>query len=525
MKINTPVTQQEEQFSDSANILSTTDLKGAITYVNPDFIKVSGFDQDELIGRNHNMVRHPDMPPAAFGELWRQVKDGQSWMGLVKNRCKNGNHYWVDAFVTPVEKNGTVAEYQSIRKKPRRDYIKRAEQIYPQLLAGKTSIPQLRTARLGLTARLLLSLLVPGVAAALSASFWPSWALLMWAGALLVSTVLVVQVMQPWRELAAQAEAAIDDPVARYVYTGRRDGIGQVRLMLKMLRSERNGLVGRIADSAHQLQDEAASLSAAVDQSRRGIKSQLAEMEQSAAAISQMSCSVQEVAANAQQSSVAAAEALEEVSHGKRSVDATTDSVHQLKDSIIHAVKVIAQVEHRSQNIARILNVIGDISEQTNLLALNAAIEAARAGEAGRGFAVVADEVRSLSTRTHSSTEEIRQMINELQSSTRDAVSAMEQGRSQADQSVILSDETVTALDKVLTAITRISDMNVQTASAVEQQSSVAQEIDRSINAINEMSKQNLEASDQSAEAGRHVLRVATDFNAIAAQFWQRGSA
>lgn len=525
MKVNTPVTQQEETFSDSANILSTTDLKGAITYVNPDFIKVSGFTEAELQGRNHNMVRHPDMPPAAFAELWRRARSGQSWMGLVKNRCKNGNHYWVDAFVTPIEKNGSVAEYQSIRKKPARACVERAEHIYPQLLAGKTGLRQLRSAKLGLTARLLLSLLIPGLTAALLALFWPALQLPFGAGAMVVSALLIVWTMRPWRELAAEAQASINDPVARYIYTGRNDGIGQVQLVMKMLRSERDGLVGRIADSADQLQDEAASLSAAVDQSRRGVQRQLAEMEQSAAAISEMSVSVQEVAANAQHSSAAAAQALEEVNHGKRSVDATTDSVHQLKEMIAYAAEVIAQVDQRSQNIAGILNVIGDISEQTNLLALNAAIEAARAGEAGRGFAVVADEVRSLSTRTQSSTEEIRKMISQLQDSARDAVEAMHRGQKQADQSVQLSDETVAALDQVLAAIRRISDMNVQTASAVEQQSSVAQEIDRSINAINLMSEQNLEAADQSAEAGRHVLRVATDFNALAAQFWQRGRA
>ena len=317
----------------------------------------------------------------------------------------------------------------------------------------------------------------------------------------------------------------LDDPVARYVYTGRNDSIGQVQLVLKMFRSQRDGLVGRITDSAGQLQREAASLNDAVDQSRQGVKRQLAEMQHSASAISEMSVSVQKVAVNAQQSSVAAMQALEEVSQGKQSVDATTASVHQLKDLIARAAEVIAQVEQHSRNIAGILNVIGDISEQTNLLALNAAIEAARAGEVGRGFAVVADEVRTLSTRTQSSTGEIRQMISELQTSTQEAVLAMQQGQTQADQSVRLSDATVAALNQVLEVIANINEMSVQTASAVEQQSHMAQDIDRSINAINQMSGQTLEAAEQSATAGRHVLRVATDFNALSEQFWRRSRA
>jgi aerotaxis receptor len=465
------------------------------------------------------------MPPAAFAELWRRVKAGQSWMGLVKNRCKNGNHYWVDAFVTPIEKNGALAEYQSIRRKPARDCVQRAERIYPQLLAGKKQIPQLRNARLDLTARLLLALLLPNLLALGLTLLWPGLELPLWIGALLLTALLQVLIMAPWRLLVKQAQGVLDDPVARYVYTGRNDGIGQVQLIMKMFRLERDALVGRMADAAHVLQDKAASLSAAVDQSRSGVQNQLAEMEQSAAAISEMAASVQEVATNAQQSSVAAAQALEDVNRGKRSVDASTASVHQLKELIAQVANVITQVDQSSRNIAGILNVIGEISDQTNLLALNAAIEAARAGEAGRGFAVVADEVRSLSTRTQSSTEEIRQMIDQLQASARGAVAAMQQGQEQADQSVQLSEETVSALTQVLAAITRINDMNVQTASAVEQQSCVAQEIERSINAIKLMSEQNLEAAEQSAQAGHYVLQLATDFSALAAQFWRPAKA
>ena len=114
MKINLPVSQREVAVGPRANILSTTDLKGVITYVNPDFIAISGFEEDELLGRSHNLVRHPDMPPAAFADLWRTLKAGRSWMGLVKNRCKNGDHYWVSAFATPVIRDGAVVELSLI---------------------------------------------------------------------------------------------------------------------------------------------------------------------------------------------------------------------------------------------------------------------------------------------------------------------------------------------------------------------------------------------------------------------------
>ena len=115
MKINLPVSGRAIPVSPTANILSTTNLKGAVSYVNADFIAISGFTEDELLGRNHNMVRHPDMPPVAFAHLWQTLKAGKSWMGLVKNRCKNGDHYWVSAYVTPVTEKGRVVEYQSVR--------------------------------------------------------------------------------------------------------------------------------------------------------------------------------------------------------------------------------------------------------------------------------------------------------------------------------------------------------------------------------------------------------------------------
>ncbi|MDI2668316.1 PAS domain-containing protein, partial [Klebsiella pneumoniae] len=126
-----------------ANILSTTSPQSHITYVNPDFIKISGFTEEELLGQPHNIVRHPDMPPAAFEHMWSTLKSGRSWMGLVKNRCKNGDHYWVSAYVTPIAKNGSIVEYQSVRTKPEPEQVLAAEKLYAQLRSGKAARPKL----------------------------------------------------------------------------------------------------------------------------------------------------------------------------------------------------------------------------------------------------------------------------------------------------------------------------------------------------------------------------------------------
>ena len=154
MKKNLPVTGLEEDYSESTNILSTTCPKGSIRYVNEDFVKISGFSEEELLTHNHNIVRHPDMPPAAFGDLWKNIKQEKSWMGVVKNRCKNGNHYWVNAYVSPIIRDGKIVEYQSVRRKPERELVSRAEGLYQQLNDGKS--PGVLKDGMGLVTRLLL---------------------------------------------------------------------------------------------------------------------------------------------------------------------------------------------------------------------------------------------------------------------------------------------------------------------------------------------------------------------------------
>ncbi|MBR9868325.1 MAG: methyl-accepting chemotaxis protein [Oceanospirillales bacterium] len=523
MKINHPVTDYEVAYDKNLNILSTTDAKGSITYVNPDFIKISGFESSELIGRNHNIVRHPDMPPAAFGDLWSTVQTGRSWMGIVKNRCQNGDHYWVDAYVTPIRRDGKIAEYQSVRRKPDPDYVKRAEKIYPQLLQNKRPRHIIKTP--SLQTRILLSTYLPLLfSLAISAFFFelPSTLLTIFTAALLISTALTCIFFSPLRQLSRQARETVINPVAQYIYTGRTDDIGQIQLAIKMLRAESSALVGRISDSANTLTQGSSELSSAVNQSEVGVRQQFAETDQVAAAVNQMSASIQEVAANAQNSSDSAANSLLEVSQGKRVVNESMLSIQDLKENIEQAVTVIADVEASSKNINSILDVIGGIAEQTNLLALNAAIEAARAGDAGRGFAVVADEVRLLANRTQTSTEEIREMIEKLQDSAGKAVLTMGQGQIKTDTCVSQNEVTVKALDAIYSAIEQISNMNTQIAVAVEQQGVVADEINRSIFKIRDMSEQNLSAVEQTAVTSGQMFSVSQGFSELSSQFWAR---
>ncbi|MCB1863686.1 MAG: PAS domain-containing protein, partial [Gammaproteobacteria bacterium] len=204
MKINLPVTNIEKEIRADHNILSTTDLKGAISYVNPDFIEISGFTEEELLGKNHNIVRHPDMPPMAFSSLWSNVKAGQAWMGMVKNRCKDGDHYWVDAFVMPIQKDGVVVEYQSVRSKPEKIWVERAESIYKHLREGKAFKVGL-AARLGLTGKLIVGNLL-ALAPTVIFSMLPSLSSLLPVGFLLSAAAgmaVNIGLLRPLRQVIA----------------------------------------------------------------------------------------------------------------------------------------------------------------------------------------------------------------------------------------------------------------------------------------------------------------------------------
>ena len=518
MKINMPVTDIEESVPPSANILSTTNLDGQITHISPDFVRISGFEKEELLGENHHIVRHPDMPAEVFEIFWSSLKAGQSWMGTVKNRCKNGNHYWVDAYVTPIKQAGKIKEYQSIRRRPDSQITKRANDVYASLSKGKAT-PRLKRA-LSLRTKLILWVLIPFTAAMLSSTIFDEPLLLAIAWLTMVGGLFFI--LQPLQIALTKARSIINDPLTTYVYTGRNDDIGQLLVAYKKQESETMGLIGRIADSADILNLGIGDLSLAIARSQEDLQQEVKETQQVAVAMNEMALSIQDVANNARLCSEAANAAFSEVGHGQKVVTANASSVQSLKGAITKAATMIAGVEKSSVNIARVLDVIKDIAEQTNLLALNAAIEAARAGEAGRGFAVVADEVRSLATRTQSSTEEIRRIIEEFQTGALDAVAAMKSGQQQVDQCEDKTTKMVKCLESTYDSIQKISKMNLQIATAVSQQGNVAADINRSISNIRDSSHNNLTVLEQTVRTSRDIHLLAQGLKDLAKQFWEK---
>jgi aerotaxis receptor len=308
--------------------------------------------------------------------------------------------------------------------------------------------------------------------------------------------------------------------LSQLVYTGRSDCFGQIGFALHSLQAETGAVVGRIADSAWQLSVEAGQLVAAVDSSAQATKQQQGETDQVASAIGQMASSVQEVARHAQLSASAASAADLETGSGLQLVEQTRHSIATLASEVQQSNEVIRQLERHSQEINRALEVIQSIAEQTNLLALNAAIEAARAGEAGRGFAVVADEVRGLASRTQQSTAEIHGIISNLQQGTGNAVAAMGRSQHQAAASVGQALQAAQALEGINQRVSQISDMNLQIAAAVEEQSAVGEDIQRNLNSIRLASESNVVAGSQSRSSAGQVFALADRLQALVEHFW-----
>ena len=465
------------------------------------------------------------MPREAFADLWSSVRGGNSWMGMVKNRCKNGDHYWVSAFVTPISRNGRVVEYQSVRTKPQPAQIAAAEGLYAQLRdqrppAALRRSPLSARSRVALCAALGAAPCVIG--GALLGGVGLGVALLTATVAAAAASALTYLALAPLQRLAEQARRVGDNPVGQLIYAGRRDEYGQIAFAMKMLETEAGAMVGRIADCSRQLSEHARNLLGAMQGSTESASRQQRETDLIATAIQQMTASVQDVALNAQRTAEVAARADSEAASGRQIVGRTGDSITRLAGDIQQAAEVIHQLESHSQEISRVLEVIHGIAEQTNLLALNAAIEAARAGDQGRGFAVVADEVRQLASRTSLATTDIQRMIGSLQAGARQAVEVMQRSREQAQHSVSHADQAEHSLSGINSRVTEISAMSNQIAAAVDQQSSASEEISQSIVSIRGSSDEHVTNGLHSQRSASGVAQLADGMLELVQQFWAR---
>ena len=327
------------------------------------------------------------------------------------------------------------------------------------------------------------------------------------------------QIVIPLNQTLNVAERVASGDLSHNLNSTRQDELGQLQRAMQSMTLGLRTLIGGISEGVTQIASAAEQLSAVTEQTSAGVNSQKIETDQVATAMNEMAATVQEVARNAEEASEAAAAADQQAREGDRVVGEAIAQIERLATEVGNSTIAMGDLKRESDKIGSVLDVIKSVAQQTNLLALNAAIEAARAGEAGRGFAVVADEVRSLAQRTQKSTEEIEELIVGLQQGTQQVASIMDNSRSLTDSSVELTRRAGSALENITRTVSTIQAMNSQIATAAEQQSAVAEEINRSVLNVRDVSEQTAAASEETATSSTELARLGTHLQALVGRF------
>ncbi|MBF8730941.1 methyl-accepting chemotaxis protein [Pseudomonas guariconensis] len=347
------------------------------------------------------------------------------------------------------------------------------------------------------------------------------WGLLLVAVTMTVVLALALtrSIVRPLGQSLQVAETVAKGDLTPQITVQGEDEPARLQAALKVMQQSLRDTIGRISDSAGQLASASEQLSAVTEDATRGLQQQSQEIEQAATAVNQMTSAVEEVASNAVATSEASRESDRIARQGREQVQATVHAIESLAAGVADNADEVGQLAQQVQDISKVLDVIGAIAEQTNLLALNAAIEAARAGEAGRGFAVVADEVRALAHRTQTSTREIEQMIVAIQAGTERAVHGMQQSNERARSTLEGAHAAGEALEAITAAIARINERNLVIASASEEQAQVAREVDRNLTTIRDLAHQSSAGAEQTSAASQALSQLAVDLNALVHRF------
>jgi aerotaxis receptor len=516
MRNNMPVTGVEYVLSSSETIVSKTDLQGNITYINQDFINISGFSEDELLGAPQNIVRHPDMPKEAFADFWHTLKSGKAWTGLVKNRCKNGDYYWVEANAAPMLENGQIVGYTSIRIKPSREQIQAAESAYREIRAGNTRLAVVEgeavrrspfarfnflkgasiRAKMIMSSGLLAVLFAASLmVTAISSAQYDAWSVTISVMGLLLSVLFGVTfyrgIVTPLERVRHDIDRMSAGDLSGKIVSDSDNELGDVMQALRILQINVKLLVGQIKEAADIVNTGAREIAAGNSDLSGRTESQASSLEQTASAMEQLTSTVKQNADNAHEAN--------------KLVATTSDIAVKGGTAVSNVVNTMNSIQESSRKIADIISVINSIAFQTNILALNAAVEAARAGEQGRGFAVVATEVRSLAQRSADAAKEIKALID-------DSVEKVDLGSK-------LVDAAGKTMDEIVTSVKNVAGYMSEITSASKEQSAGIEEVNQAVTQMDEVTQQNAALVEQAAAAAETMQDQAAKLTQLVGEF------
>ncbi|GAB1439868.1 PAS domain-containing methyl-accepting chemotaxis protein [Providencia sp.] len=489
------ITQNEHILDENITLMTTSDLQGNIVHANDFFVQVSGYELDELLTRPHNIIRHPDMPKEAFADMWTTLKKGEPWTGIVKNRRKNGDHYWVRANIIPIERKGEITGYMSIRTRATRQEIATVEPLYAAMnenrckrkifkgiVLSKKNPFHFSTFSTRWRIRLMMSLLFLLWLAMVSLFKLPSTPFMVASACTLITLIIgniifETIIAKPLENITAQALSVARGNRHSIHHMQRTDEIGLVLRSIGQLGLICRWLIKDVSEQVDSVRKGSESLVSDCRELDTHTQQTVGYMQQTVATMNQMAVSVKMNADNTIQVDQLANTTSKTAVSGGAMMEAVVDTMDEIVLS--------------TSKINSITDVIKDIAFQTNILALNAAVEAARAGEQGKGFAVVANEVRSLASRSASAVNDIRELIN-------DCEKKVNSGKDQVHTAGDTMKDIVDQIQNVTQLITHISQATSEQAAGIS-------DITQAVSELETITQQSTLLVEQSTETSNMV--------------------